>query len=178
MMKTLKASKSLLGKVVVGMAAASLLAVGGIATVANFTDTATSAVTVGSGDINLQLGTVKAITLDLGQNIKPGFTSTQTIVINNKGSLPLTYTAATGGITGTLPALINVTVNDTTVPATPVAIGGAMKMSTIALPSKTIAAGGSQTIAITYTWPNGAAGAENAQMQASGNAVLTFNATQ
>lgn len=177
-MKTLTAPKTMLTKLAIGAAAVSMLAVGGIATVSAFTDSATSTVTVAAGDINLQLGTLKAINLDLGQNIKPGATTTQTIVVNNKGSLPLTYTGATAGVTGTLPALINVTVRDMTVPATPVAIGSGMKMSTIALPSKTIAAGGSQTLEIVYTWPNGAAGAENAQMNATGNAVLTFSATQ
>lgn len=178
-MKLRTAPKTMLTKLAIGAAAVSLLAVGGVATVSAFSDSATSTVTVAAGDINLQLGTVKAITLDLGQNVKPGMTSVvQTIVVNNKGSLPLTYTAATGGVTGTLPAQINVTVRDMTVPATPVAIGGAMKMSTIALPSKVIAANSSQTVEITYAWPNGAAGAENAFMNATGNAVLTFSATQ
>lgn len=178
MMKLRTAPKTMLTKLAIGAAAVSLLAVGGVATVSAFSDSATSTVTVAAGDINLQLGTLKAINLDLGQNIKPGATTTQTIVVNNKGSLPLTYTAATAGVTGTLPALINVTVRDMTVPATPVAIGSGMKMSTIALPSKTIAANSSQTLEIVYTWPNGGAGAENAQMNATGGAVLTFSATQ
>lgn len=177
-MKSLRAPKTTLAKIAAGSAAIAMLAVGGVATVSAFTDSATSTVTVGAGNIDLQLGTTKALTLDLGQNIKPGFTQVQTIVVNNKGSLPLTYTGATGGVTGTLPALINVTMRDMTVPATPVAIGTATKMNTISLPSKTIPAGGSQTVEITYTWPNGGAGVENAQQNAAGNAVLTFSATQ
>jgi predicted ribosomally synthesized peptide with SipW-like signal peptide len=178
-MKLRTAPKTMLTKLAIGAAAVSLLAVGGVATVSAFSDSATSTVTVAAGDINLQLGTLKAINLDLGQNIKPGATTTQTIVVNNKGSLPLNYTAATAGVTGTLPALINVTVRDMTVPATPVAIGSGMKMSTIAItPARSIAANSSQTLEIVYTWPNGGAGAENAQMNATGNAVLTFSATQ
>lgn len=177
-MKNLKASKGLLAKVAVGAAAVSMLAVGSIATVSAFSDSATSTVTVGSGDINLKIGAVKTVNLDLGQNIKPGFTQTQTLVLNNTGSLPLTYTGATTS-TGTLPPLINVVVRDITVPATPATIGSGMKMSNLAItPARTIAAGGSQTIEIVYTWPNGGAGAENAQMQATGNSVLTLTATQ
>jgi predicted ribosomally synthesized peptide with SipW-like signal peptide len=179
MMKTLNASKSNLTKFAVGALAASLLAIGGVATVANFTDSATSTVTVTSGNIDLELGAAKTFPINLGTIMKPGETVVKSIVVTNNGTIPLTYTAATGSIIGpTLAGNINVTMRDMTVPATPVVIPGTPKMSTVALPAKTIAAGGTQTVELTFTWPNGTPAVDNPLQGISAGSTLTFSATQ
>jgi hypothetical protein len=177
-MKTPVASKSMLTKFAVGAVAVSALAVGGIATVSAYSDSATSSVTVQAGDINLQLGGAKTLPIDLGQNIKPGASYVKTFTINNTGSLPLTYTAATTTSAGNLAPVIDVNIKDVTVPATPTAIGTAKKLNAVAFPSKTIAAGAKQDVEMTFTWANGAAGAENALMDQLGSSTITFTAAQ
>jgi hypothetical protein len=179
MMKALTAPKTMLTKLAIGAVAASMLAIGGVATIAGFTDTATTDITVGAGNIDLQLGSAKTATFDLGQNIKPGTSVVKTIVVNNKGSLPLTYTATTGGATGNLAPVIDVTIRDMTVPATPVAVGTSKKMNAVVLPSKTlVATTGTQTLEFTFTWPNGTPAVDNVLQGGTGDSTLTFNAVQ
>lgn len=174
-MKTPK--QGLLKKVALPVVAAALVCAGGLAaaTVAGFTDSATSAISVKAGTIDMQLGSTKTFPLDFGSTMKPGETVTKQIVVNNKGSLPLTYSATTVGATsGALAGNLDVVVK---AGATTLATG--KKLNAVEVKEQTLAANtGTQTLDITVTWPDGTPAVDNALQGASGNTVLTFSATQ
>lgn len=171
-MKTPKKNKST--KIAAGALALALLSAGGIATYAGFTDEANSAITVTAGTIDLQLGSAKTYPIDLG-TMKPGDTVTKTITVNNKGTLPLTYTATTVGATsGELAAVLN-----TNITSGATAVVTAKKLNAIAVPARPLVAKtGTETLTLTITWPNGAPTVDNALMGKSGNTTLLFSATQ
>jgi len=161
-------------KLAVGTLALALITAGGAATYSGFTDEATAPITVDSGTIDLLLGSSKTFPIDLGR-MKPGDTVTKTIVVNNKGSMPLNYTATTVGQTsGELASALNttITVGGTTVMPS-------KKLNAVATPSRPLAAtNGTETLTVTVSWANGTPAVDNPMQGKSGNTSLVFTATQ
>lgn len=167
---------SWLKKAAIGTAVAAMVSVGGISTIAAFSDTATSNVSVTAGNIELKVGGADSFAVALPEITKPGTSATKTITVTNTGTLPLTYTANTVAPTeNTLAPALDVTVTAGT-PA--VAIGTSSKLSAFKIPTQSIAAGGTQVLNVTFTWPNGTAAVDNALMGKKGDAVITFTAAQ
>lgn len=156
------------------VAAFSLLTVGSFATISSFSDSGTASITSTAGEIELLLGasgTVKTATLALGTTLVPGATiPSQSLVIRNTGTIPMKYSGAISGTPGALAAAMNVTVMDGT---TSVYTG---KANAIAIPERTVAAKGTQTLVFTYTWTDGGAGGDNALMGASGATTIAISA--
>lgn len=77
------------------------IAIGSTATVAYFSDTASTEVNVQAGSINLGIGQEeqKAYSLDLGEGWFPGKSVTKEVTIHNTGTVPLKYSARTVGDT-------------------------------------------------------------------------------
>lgn len=171
------ASKSgWLKKAAIGTAVAAIVSVGGISTIAAFSDTATSNVTVTAGSIDLKVGGFDTFNVALPEITKPGTTVTKQITVTNTGTLPLTYIANTVAPTAnTLASALDVTVTTGT-PA--VAIGTASKLNAFKIPTQSIPAGGTQILDVKFTWANGSAAVDNALMGKSGDAVITFTAAQ
>lgn len=176
-MKIFNASAMTMKKLAIGALAVSAVAVGGVATFANFTDTATAPITVTAGKIDLKINSVNSFPIDLGPTMKPGDSVVKTISIQNNGTIPLTYTANTTAVTGNLAPVIDVKIEDVTVPATPVTIG-TTKLNAMTLPSKTIAGPSKQDLRLTFTWANGTPAVDNALQGGTGAATLNLTATQ
>lgn len=154
-----------------GVALMASLTVGGVATFAGFTDTASSTITAQAGTINLTVDNSKAMTLDLGSAWKPGDTTSKTVTVRNTGTIPLNYKiTATPNTGATLAPILDATVKTGTATAV------ASKLSTISTANRTIAAGGSETVVIGVTWNPGTT--DNQFQGTDGTTVLNFTATQ
>lgn len=161
-------------KIVTGAAVLGILSIGSIATISAFSDTATSNVSVTAGSIGLNIGGVESFPINLSEITKPGDTVTKTVILNNTGTLPLKYTGTTSAIpANTLAPVIDVVVKPT---------GGtalaSKKLNALTFPEATIAGSASQTLELTFTWPQGTAAVDNALMGKKGDAIITFNAVQ
>lgn len=161
-------------KIVMGAAILGVVSVGSVATVSAFSSSATSNVTVTAGSIDLKVGGADTFPISLSEINKPSATVTKTVTVSNPGTLPLKYTASTSAIAANILApVIDVVVT----PQGGTAMAS-QKLNKLALPETTLAAGGSQTYTMVFTWPNGTAAVDNALMGAKGDAVITFNAVQ
>lgn len=161
-------------KLVMGVAVLGIVSVGSVATVSAFSSSATSNVTVTAGSIDLKVGGQDTFAVDLPEIVKPGDTITKTVIVTNTGTLPLKYTASTSAIAAnTLAPVIDVVVTPT--PGTALA---SKKLNALTLPETTIAAGGTQTLSMKFTWPNGTAAVDNALMGKKGDSIITFTAAQ
>lgn len=176
-MKIFNGSAIGMKKLAIGALAVSAVAVGGVATFANFTDSSTAPITVTAGKIDLKLNGVSSLPLDLGPTMKPGDTVTRTFSVQNNGTIPLTYTANTTAATGTLAPVVDVKIEDVTVPATPVTVSST-KLNAMAITSKTIAGGSKQDLKLTFTWVSGAPAVDNPLQGGTGAATLNLSATQ
>lgn len=163
-------------KAVVGVGLASLLAAGGIASYAGFTDTSNANVTVGSGTVDLKLNDSESTTLAFGSGWLPGKSDTKTVTVKNAGNLPLKYTvAAATPTTNTLANKLTakVTING----ATTTAYNGALSGLSIPTASaQSLAPGATHTFKIDVNWTEGAD--DNNYQGKSGDTVLTFSAMQ
>lgn len=152
-----------------GAAILSLFAMGSVATVSAFTDTADTKITVAAGSIDLQLNDVKSVTWAIGSTLKPGDTATKSIVVANKGTVPLNYTIKSATGSGTLASALDVTV---TQGAT---AGVKTKLNAVNRTVKTIAPGATETVKLDVVWTSTAS--DNTFQGASGNVTLDFAAT-
>lgn len=154
-----------------GAAILSLFAMGSVATVSAFTDTADTKITVAAGTIDLQLDNVKTLTIPLGSTIKPGdVIPTKTITVANKGTIALNYTVKTAAAgSGTLASALDVTV---TQGAT---AGVKTKLNAVNRTVRTIAPGATEVVKLDVVWPS--TGLDNTFQGASGNVTLDFAAT-
>jgi len=150
--------------------ALAALSIGGVSTVAAFTSSATSPVTVAAGSINLTAGDKTSYTMDFGTGWKPGQTSSKTVILKNTGSIPLKYTMAVTGTPGTLAKKLDATAK---VGSTSLYTGKLSVIKTTA--ARTLAAGASETISLGLTWAPAAD--DNTYQSASGNTTITFTAT-
>lgn len=161
-------------KLVMGVAVLGIVSVGSVATVSAFSSSATSNVTVTAGSIDLKVGGADTFPISLSEINKPGTTVTKTVTVSNPGTLPLKYTATTSAIAAnTLAPVIDVVVT----PQGGTALAS-KKLNALTLPETTIAAGGSQTLTMVFTWPDRTSVLDNPLMGAKGDAVITFNAVQ
>lgn len=163
-------------KAAIGTAVVAMAAVGGLSTVSAFSDSATSNVTVTAGSIGLKAGGSDTFNVAIPEVNKPGATVTKQIVLTNTGTIPLTYTANTVAPTlNTLAAALDVTVTGGTPAA---AIGTTSKLNAFKITTpRTIAAGGTDTLNVTFTWPSGnTAAVDNALQGKLGDSVITFTA--
>lgn len=172
-----KSSKRLSNKVLGAGIALSLvtLSAGAVATYAGFTDSGSADITATAGSINLVMGssgTSKTAAINLGTALVPGGTiANQTITLRNTGTLPMKITGAVTGTPGALANTMTVVIKDGT---TQLYSG---KMNAMAIPNFTLAAAGTKTLTLTFTWANGTPEVDNALMGASANTDLTFSAT-
>lgn len=157
------------------LVAGAVLAAGGAASLAAFSDSGSSAVTVQAGSITLAMGatgTAKTAPIDLGTGWYPTKSEARTVVIRNTGTLPMTVTGSSApAASANLAPILDVAVKKDTASGASVATG---KASTLAIPAQVIPAGGTLTLHLTYTWPNGSSTVDNALMGASGNSTITF----
>lgn len=174
-MKIFNASAVGMKKLAIGALAVSAVAVGGVATFANFTDSATSPITVTAGKIDLKLNSVNSFPIDLGSTMKPGDSVVRTVSVQNNGTIPLTYTANTTGATGTLAPVVDVKIEDVTGTASTI---GTTKLNAMVLPSKIIAGGSKQDLKLTFTWVSGTPAVDNPLQGGTAAATLNLSATQ
>lgn len=171
------AGRKLSNKVLGAGIALSLVTIstGAIATYAGFTDSGSTDITATAGSINLAMGasgTSKTAAINLGTALVPGGSiANQTITLRNTGTLPMKVTGAVTGTPGNLANTMTVVIKEGT---TQLYSG---KMSTMAIANFTLAASGTKTLTLTFTWPNGTPEVDNALMGASANTDLTFSAT-
>lgn len=160
--------------VTLGMCA--LLSIGGVSTVAAFSDTATSAVTVSAGSVKLTAGGAESFALDFGTGWYPGRTANKNVILKNAGTLPLKYTMDITGTPGTLSKKLDakVTAKNAAGTVTTLFTGKLNLLGTTT--GRSLAVGVSETINLTLTWPAGTD--DNTYQSASGNSTITFTATQ
>ncbi|MDY0914861.1 TasA family protein [Rathayibacter festucae] len=82
-----------------------LLGGGGVATLAAWSDNATATTTFSTGNVDLKLNNADPITIPAWSNLRPGSTQAVAIVVNNTGTLPVTYTLVGAGTGQLAPAL-------------------------------------------------------------------------
>lgn len=167
----IKLSKKLY--MVVGSLAA--LSMGLTATHAAFSDSGAATITAQAGKIEMFLGptgTSKTATIALGNALYPGGTiPNQTLVIRNTGTMTMNYTGAITGTPGPLANNLNVVIRNG---STQVYSG---KMNAMAIASQSLPAGGSHTLTLAFTFPNGTPANDNPLQGLSANTNLTFNGT-
>lgn len=158
---------------VVGALAA--LSMGLTATHAAFSDSGTSNITATAGKIEMFLGasgTSKTATIALGSSLYPGGTiPNQTLVVRNTGTMAMKYTGAVTGTPGPLANNLTVVIKN----GTTTLYSG--KMNAMAISSQSIPAGGSHTLTMTFTFPNGTPANDNPLMGLSANTNLTLSGT-
>lgn len=170
----LKNNGTLVKKLTVCAVAFTLLSIGSVATVAGFTNTATSTVTAKAGTVNLTVDGVATSSISFGTALKPDGVAgaAQDIVVRNAGSLPLTFDiqSATTPVPGALATVLDVTVTaGANAPVT-------TKLKSINTPSYALAPGASMTVTFVPKWISGAS--DDTYQGASGNTTLNFTATQ
>lgn len=157
------------------LVAGAVLAAGGAASLAAFSDTGVSEVTVQAGSINIAMGATgdaKTAPIDLGEGWYPTKSEARTVVIRNTGNLPMTVTGSSAAAAGAdLASVLDVVVKRDTAAGASIATG---KAATLAIPAQVIQPGASLTLHLTYTWPNGSNEVDNALMGDSGNSTITF----
>jgi hypothetical protein len=171
----LKSNGTLVKKLAVSAVAFTLLSVGSVATVAGFTNTATSTVTAKAGTVSLTAKNGGTTAITFGTTLKPDGIAAplQTITVQNVGSLPLNFDiqSATTPAAGKLAEILDVTVT----------VGGnaplpAAKLKSINTPSYSLAAGASINVTFSAKWTSTAA--DDTYQGADGATTLNFNATQ
>lgn len=162
-------------KLTVGLAALTLLSVGGIATVSSFTDSATSTVTAKAGTVSLTaLNPSSVATINFGTTLKPDGVAgaAQTINVKNTGTLPIYFDiqTATTPAPGKLAEILDVTVAAGA--NTPVTT----KLKSINTPNYSLAAGATMAVTFTPKWTSTAA--DDTYQGTDGATTLNFFATQ
>jgi hypothetical protein len=161
-------------KLAVGAIAFTLLSFGSVATVAGFTDSATSTVTAKAGTVSLTVNNAATTSISFGTTLKPDGVAgaAQTITVKNAGTLALNFDiqSATTPVPGKLAEILDVTV--TAGANTPVTT----KLKSINTPSYNLAAGASMTVSFVPKWTSTAA--DDTYQGADGATTLTFSATQ
>ena len=116
-------------------------------------------------------------------NMRPGDTATGSVTITNTGDgdgiFSLSQSAlndVSGAGAGILSGKLDLTVVDSTTPATPVAVYTGKANGLGVIPLGTYAAGEARTYDFTVSFPNGAIGAENAYQGASMSVTLDWDA--
>lgn len=160
--------------VTLGMCA--LLSIGGVSTVAAFSDTATSAVTVSAGSVKLTAGGKDSVALDFGTGWYPGKTATKNVILKNAGTLALKYTMDITGTPGTLSKKLDAKLTATNAAGTVTTLFTGKLNALGTTTKRSLAVGASETLKLTLTWT--ASTDDNTYQSASGNSTITFTATQ
>lgn len=156
---------------IVGAAFLAICSLGSMATVASFSDTSTSPITIQSGTIILTAGGTANYPIDFGTNWQPGETVTKTFTMKNSGTLPLSYRATTTAAgSGVLAKKLDAVVKSNGVQS----FSG--KLNAVNATPVTLDPGQSHTFSLTLTWTPAAD--DDAYQNTSGNTVITFNASQ
>lgn len=170
----LKSNGTLVKKLAVSAVAFTLLSVGSVATVASFTNSATSTVTAKAGTVSLTVDGTTTTSISFGTTLKPDGIAgpAESIVVRNAGTLPLYFDikSATSPAPGKLAEILDVTVKAGANTAV------TTKLKSIATPDYALAAGASMTVTFTPKWTSTAA--DDTYQGAVGNTTLTFSATQ
>lgn len=93
------ARKSMTRLMIAAVAAFGLIVSGSVATVAAFTDSATSEIVLSAGTLAIGLNSAgsKSHTVDFGDNFHPGVVSQREMIIYNTGTLPFNFGMYGGG---------------------------------------------------------------------------------
>lgn len=147
----------------------TFLTMGASFTIAGFTDTGKTSVTMSSGTVSLTLNSAKTYTWNLGSSLVPGSYSNTNVTIRNAGTLPLKYTVATTASGALAPKLTATLVdNGTTTYNGP--------LSAVNSTPSTLNAGESRTLSLRHTWTP--ASDDDSFEKTSGNSTLVFTAVQ
>lgn len=170
----LKSNGTLMKKLAVCAVAFTLLSIGSAATVAGFTDSATSTVTAKAGTVILTVDGAATSSINFGTTLKPDGVAgpSQSIIVRNAGTLPLNFDiqSAAAPAPGALATVLDITVTaGANAPIT-------QKLNAINTPNYSLAAGTSMTVTFVPKWISTAA--DDTYQGASGNTTLNFNATQ
>lgn len=163
-------------KSILSFAAVSLLSISGIATYANFTDTATTQITAQSGSINLTLNNSKTHSINLGNTLKPGDVKSFPITVRNTGTIPLNYRVTSANASGAYNALTTALKAEVTLANG--ATATTTNLNNINTGNRTIPANGSVTFNLKVTFPTSGISNFNDLQNRSGNTILTFHAVQ
>lgn len=168
--KDTKSDNKKFKKATLGIALIATLTVGGVGTLAGFTDDAKSTVTVQAGTIDLTINALKEITLDFGSTMKPGDSVTRNVTVKNTGTLPLNYSIKSTGTPGKLAEKLTASVKPGS------AAASITTLKTVNTPNKVLQPGASETVAIIVSWTAGAT--DDSYQGTDGTTVLNFSATQ